>query len=189
LDRIVGRATRAIEGQPWGFFESTVIGHGTWMREHLVLFPPDAGRSARRAYGVYRCWPVVGACLAVVFMIVIGAVLPPALAFVASFSLYFVVTWLTSRVTRELRRQSIHLMTLTVAIGGSVRCYGNVDVMRAARASLAALDARVNRGTLLAHEYDLECASVFWSLDAVRADLEDELQEGIQLSQGMSTNN
>jgi hypothetical protein len=188
LDRMLGKIAKALEGRnSWGYFETSILSRGAWMRERLVLFPPGTDASERRALTLYRRWPVVGACLALVFMMVIGVVLPPALAFTVAFSLYGVMIWRNAMTTRRLRDESLQLVVLTVATGGHVVWYGNVESMQKSRAALLKIDAGSNSGDLSASEYELEWASLFWSLEADRDRLDAELHEGILSSEGFST--
>ncbi|MES2171979.1 MAG: DUF6611 family protein [Actinomycetota bacterium] len=175
LDRLM----RKLEGRrPWGYFETAVLGRGTWMRERLVLFPPGTTAAERRALAVYRHWPVAGACLAIVLTILLGGVLSPALGFFGAFLVYGLIIWLSSNVTRQVRHESVQLATLTILANGNVLTYGNVDSMKAVRATLADLDARMDAGQLSRGAYEAERVALFCSLASQRDRLEGELRDG-----------
>jgi hypothetical protein len=180
LDRALGALARGLDGKhSWGYLETSAPGRGRWMREQLVLLPPDISPFERRALTMLRHGPVAGACLAMVIMLLIGSVVTPEVAFITAFGLYALAIAASANATRRLRRESIRLVVLTVAVGGNAESYGNVERLSATRAALTAIDERQKSGALSPAEHDLECASLFWKLEAERASLDLELRSDI----------
>ncbi|OSC28884.1 hypothetical protein B8W69_11015 [Mycobacterium vulneris] len=70
--------TRLIDGaHPWGSFDAGVGRHGV-RRYWLVVYPPGASTAERRLARLWRGWPLTGAALGVVALMLLGnAEAPP----------------------------------------------------------------------------------------------------------------
>lgn len=71
--------SRLLDGpHPWGSFDATVTRYGV-RRDRLVIYPPGISSADRRLARMWRGWPVVGAALGLLAVMLLGkTVAPPA---------------------------------------------------------------------------------------------------------------
>lgn len=180
FDRLPEPIKRKLEGEnAWGYFEVAPLSRGLWMRERLTVFPPGTTAAECRAVVLHRNWPVVGAVVALFAMIGFGVVLAPFGAFLVAFALYGVGILLSARATHRVRRESVRLVVITVAVSGGASSYGNVQSMSMARSAFESLDIRARDEDLTPAQYEREWASIFQALKTRGAALSAELERGI----------
>lgn len=64
--------SRLLDGAyPWGFFDATVSRYGV-RRYRLVIYPPGTGTADRRLARLWRGWPVSGAALGLLALMLLG---------------------------------------------------------------------------------------------------------------------
>ncbi|MEE3066878.1 MAG: DUF6611 family protein [Actinomycetota bacterium] len=110
-----GRWSRLLEGaHPWGSFVATVGRYGV-QRFQLVVYPPGSSVADRQLARLWRGWPISGAALGLIALVVLGAVAASpdtVLAFaVGCYVTIGAVLFLTAGPTRvQVRSVSIALM-------------------------------------------------------------------------------
>jgi hypothetical protein len=186
VDRIVHGALHALEGShQWGYFETSVLSRGMWMRERLTLLSPETTAAERRALTVNRHLPVTGAVGSLFLMLLFGRILPPFLAGFAALVLYAAALFFGSKATRQTRVKTVQLTVVTTVVNGGTRAFGNVAALRGTQATLDILESQLRSGRLSRIEFELELAALYWSLETERADLERQLLKGLSAAEGV----
>ena len=128
---------------------------------------------------LHRNWPVAGAFLALFAMIGFGLVLPAFAAFLVAFALYGVGILLSAKATHRVRKESVRLVVITIAVSAGASSYGNVHSMSTARSAFELLDIRARDEDLTPAQYEREWAFIFQALKTQGAALSDERERGI----------
>jgi hypothetical protein len=157
---------RLLEGRAlWGTLDVSPASRGIWQRVRLRVYPPGITHAQRRLLHLSHTWPVGGA-IACLFALVFLSDEGPGLSTVTALSVYVAGFLVLGRLTRDLRA---HSRTVTVAseyIGGELREFGNVHLLRAAATRLMDLEVRRRTGLVDPVRYEAEWAEVYDTLPA-----------------------
>ena len=160
---------RLFEGRtPWGTLDVSPASRGIWQRVRLTVYPPGITHAERRALHFAHTWPVGGAVLSLfglVFLSDTGPVLSMATVLVA----YVVGFVIAARLTRDLRSRSRSLTVASEYVGGELREFGNVHLLRVSTCLLMDLEARRRAGLVGPVAYEAEWAQVYDALPAETA--------------------
>lgn len=64
--------SRLLDGaRPWGSYDATVSRYGV-QRRHLILYPPGCSTADRRLARLWRGWPLTGAALSLIALMLLG---------------------------------------------------------------------------------------------------------------------
>jgi hypothetical protein len=64
--------SRLLDGsRPWGSYDATVGRYGV-QRCHLILYPPGCSTADRRLARLWRGWPLIGAALSLIALMLLG---------------------------------------------------------------------------------------------------------------------
>lgn len=147
-------------GAPWGTLDVSPAGRGIWQRVRLTVYPPGITAGQRRLLHLSRTWPVGGGILclaALVFLSDEG----PWLSLTIALTAYAAGFLITARLTRELRERCRIVTAASEYVGGEVREFGNVHVLRAAASRLRELEARRREGLVDPVAYEAEWTEVY----------------------------
>jgi hypothetical protein len=159
-----------LEGShPWGTYQASPAGRGVWLRRTLVAYRPGTNSPERRALTFHRNWPSIGAVLAIVAMLPIGAAFTPPLAFAMVFAAYLGVFALSARATRTLRADARRLVVLSVAVEEGVTTYGDEQLLEHTVAGFEQLDLARRDGAITATQYERGWAELYEGIHAEAA--------------------
>jgi hypothetical protein len=154
-------ATRLTEGpHRWGGIDVNPGGRGGWNRTRLVVFPPGTNAAERRRLAVARAWPVAGAVLAILVLVVLDP-LPQLVSFLAAAVFYVLGFVGAALLTRRIRPGVRTLSTSIVAVGGGVTCYGDARLLHEIANAFAELDDDAAAGLVAPVEYEARWAELY----------------------------
>ena len=147
----------------WGNVDVSSAGRSMWHRDRLTVYPPGTTSAERRALHFARNWPIAGAVLGLLLMVMLGGVWPPALVGGAA-ALYLAGFLLGDRLTRPLRNRIRSLSVVSMYVHGELEEYGNASLLRETAAAFEALDAGRRAGELDPVRYEAEWAQIYETL-------------------------
>ncbi|MCI0157106.1 hypothetical protein KNO15_10415 [Leifsonia shinshuensis] len=157
-------ARRLFEGRtPWGTLDVSPASRGIWQRVRLTVYPPGITHGQRRLLHLTHAWPVGGGILCL-FALVLLSGEGPVLSLATVLTAYVAGFLVTARLTRELRERCRVVTVASEYVGGEVREFGNVHLLRVAVSRLQDLDARRRSGLVDPVTYEAEWAEVYDAL-------------------------
>jgi hypothetical protein len=158
--------TRLTEGEhPWGSVDVTPGGRSGWCRTRLTVYPPGTNAGERRLLNVLHAWPVAGAVVALVTLVVLDAA-PQWASFAAAVAIYALGFVVVGLLTRRLRPRLRHLTVGIVAVAGDVRCYGDARLLQEIRRGFDRIDRLEASGRLTLVAYELRWAELYARLES-----------------------
>jgi hypothetical protein len=155
---------RLFEGRaPWGTLDVSPASRGIWQRVRLTVYPPGITHGQRRLLHLTHAWPVGGAILCL-FALVFLSGWGPVLSVATVLTAYVAGFLVTARLTRALRERSRVVTVASEYVGGEVREYGNVHLLRIAASRLHDLEARRRSGLVDPVTYEAEWAEIYDAL-------------------------
>lgn len=143
-----------------GRVDVTPPSRGTLVWYRVCVYPPGTNGPERRALTAHRDWPVLGAIIALVALIVISPI-PLVIGLIVG---YVGIYFLTARRTASLRARSRTVTAIFVNLDHVVETYGAAETLSRVTGTFAELDARFRLGELTPLCYELAWASVFAGL-------------------------
>ncbi|WP_158861807.1 DUF6611 family protein [Leifsonia sp. AG29] len=160
---------RLTEGRaPWGTLDVSPASRGLWQRVRLTVYPPGITHGERRALHVAHIWPVAGGILCLFGLVALSGA-GPVLSLAAVLAAYGAGFAVTARLTRDLRGRSRVLTVASEYVGGEVREFGDVHLLRTSVGRLTELENRRRSGDVTAVTYEAEWAAVYDALPAKTA--------------------
>ncbi|WP_348788946.1 DUF6611 family protein [Leifsonia sp. NPDC080035] len=159
--RVNELARRLLEGPaPWGTVDVSPATRGLWQRVRLTVYPPGITPAERRLLHLSHSWPVAGAILSLFTLVLLGDA-GPVLGLATVMTGYIGGFLVTARLTRALRERCRVVTVASEYVGGGIREFGDVHLLRAAAACLAELEARRRAGRVDPATYEAEWAEVY----------------------------
>ncbi len=157
---------RLLEGRAlWGDLDVTPVTPGVWQRVRLTVYPPGITPGERRLLRLHHAWPVGGALLALVGLVLLSD-LGPLLSLAAVLGVYGSGFVVIARLTLGLRGRCRVLTVATEHVGSDVREHGDVALLRAAAARLMELESARASGLVGPVGYEAEWGAVYDSLSS-----------------------
>jgi len=157
---------RLLEGRaPWGDLDVSPVSPGVWQRVRLTVYPPGITPGERRLLRLRHAWPVGGALLALVGLILLSDV-GPVLSLTIVLTAYVAGFAVIGRLTRVLRARCRVVTVATEHVGSDIRESGDVELLRAAAGRLLDLESRRRRGLVDPVAYEAEWTDVYSALPA-----------------------
>ena len=148
----------------WGTVDVSSAGRSMWHRDRITVYPPGTTSADRRALHFERNWPIAGAILGLLSIVMLSGVWPPVLVIAAATVLYAAGFPLGAWLTRRLRHRIRSLSVVSMYIHGELEEYGNASLLRETAAAFAALDARRRAGDIDPVRYEAEWARIYETL-------------------------
>lgn len=157
---------RLSEGRaPWGTLDISPASRGIWQRVRLTVYPPGITRAERRALHFGHTWPVAGGILCLFGLVFLSSE-GPVLGLATVLSAYVAGFVVAARLTRDLRSRSRSLTVASECVGGELREFGDVHLLRASATRLMDLEARRRAGLVDPIAYEAEWTDVYLTLPA-----------------------
>lgn len=148
----------------WGTVDVSSAGRSMWHRDRITVYPPGTTSGERRALHFARNWPIAGAVLALLVMVMLSGVWPPLVVVVCAAALYLAGFLLAAWLTRRLRSRVRSLSAVSMYIHGELEVEGDLSLVRETAAAFAALDARQRAGEVDPVQYETEWARIYETL-------------------------
>ena len=157
---------RLLEGRaPWGDLDVSPMSPGVWQRVRLTVYPPGITPGQRRLLRLRHMWPVGGALLALVGLVLLSDT-GPVLSLATVLTAYAAGFAVIARLTRLLRSRCRVVTVATEHVGADIRETGDVQLLRTAAGRLLDLESRRRRGLVDLVTYEAEWMDVYFGLPA-----------------------
>ena len=158
--------TRLLEGRYlWGDFRSGPPGRTGWRNYRLTVYPPGTNAAERRSLQFWYSWPLVGALLSIVTVVVAGGEVRPELLIPAVAFGYLAGILVGGVLTRGIRGAVRRLYVAQFPENGRITTLGDVATLGRAVSALTELDERLSAGEVTMLEYENQWWSVYDSLE------------------------
>ncbi|NEN04769.1 hypothetical protein G3T36_02695 [Diaminobutyricibacter tongyongensis] len=152
----------------WGTVDVSSAGRSMWHRDRITVYPPGTTSAERRALHFARNWPIAGAVIALLLMIMLGGVWQPEVVALGAVLLYLAGFLLGARLTHGLRNRVRSLSVISMYVHGVLEVDGNASLLRETSAAFASLDARRRAGEVSPVQYEAEWARIYETLPSSR---------------------
>lgn len=157
---------RIAEGRAlWGTIDVSPLSRGIWQRVRLTVYPPGISRGERRLLHAFHAWPIVGAvgCL---FALIPLSDAGPVLALATALAVYLAGFLVLAALSHDLRVRCHVVTAASEYVGGSLREFGDVQLLLTAGRRLVDLETQRRAGRIDPVAYEAEWAAVYDTLPA-----------------------
>ena len=155
---------RLAEGRdPWGTIDVAPASRGLWQRVRLTVYPPGITHAERASLHFAHTWPIAGGILCLFGLVALSSA-GPVVSLTAVLVAYAGGFVIAARLTHDLRERCRVLTVASEYVGGELREFGDVNLLRACVRRLTDLENRRRSGLVTAVAYEAEWAAVYDAL-------------------------